>query len=213
MCLGTDEHKPFWVFAKVSPVLVWVKISVAFFLLVNLSEEDAVIASEIIGVCLVFLIVSVIFFNRYKKKCIPISAEALEIKAKLEALKKWLCEFTLLEEAPPTDVIVWNRLMVAAIALGVADKAIKNLEIAAPEVLQNPDFYPTYLWCYGFHSGMHSPLQAFAATADNAVKAAGTELSKQEIAQSSFSSGSGAGGGFSSGGGGGIGGGGGGGAF
>lgn len=134
-----------------------------------------------------------------------ISVEGVETKAKVLALKRWLQEFTRLDEAVPSDVILWNRLLVMAVALGVADKVIEQLKVAMPELIDDPDFMPVYYWYYAGHSGMGSPADVFSGAIHDASVAA--------IANSVDASGGGGGGGFSSGGGGGFGGGGGGGAF
>ncbi|MEY8437615.1 DUF2207 domain-containing protein [Atopobiaceae bacterium 24-176] len=135
------------------------------------------------------------------------SAEAVELRAKLEALRRWLKDFTRLGEAVPTDVVLWNRLLVMAVVLGVADEVIAQLRVAVPELLDDPGFMPTYIW-WSAHGSMGSPAEAFGAAAASSYQA-----STAAIAASSNSSGGGGGGGFSGGGGGGFGGGGGGGAF
>lgn len=136
-----------------------------------------------------------------------LSREAIEIKAKSMALKHWLKDFTRLGEAVPHDVVLWNRLLVMAVILGVADEVIKQLQVAAPELLSDPAVAPVYGWYY--YGGVYgAPAHAF----DSAVSSA-HQVSTAALASSSMSSGGGFGGGFSGGGGGGFGGGGGGGAF
>ncbi len=139
-----------------------------------------------------------------------ISDEAIEIKAKLEALRRWLTDFTRLPEAVPRDVVLWNRLLVMAVVLGVAGEVIRQLKVAVPELLNEPDLMPTYGWYY------HSASLGRAHELFSSTYAHAHSVSTMELSSSSFSSGSGSGGGFSSGGGGGgggFGGGGGGGAF
>ena len=138
-----------------------------------------------------------------------LNREGIETTAKLEALRRWLKEFTHLSEAVPSDVVLWNRLLVMAVVLGVADEVIKQLEVACPQVIQDPYFAPCYGWCYGGYGiDGRPPAAAFTGNVASAHKA-----SAAAIAASSSSSGGGGGGGFSGGGGGGFGGGGGGGAF
>lgn len=138
-----------------------------------------------------------------------LNREGIETSAKLEALRRWLKEFTHLSEAVPSDVVLWNRLLVMAVVLGVADEVIKQLEVACPQVIQDPYFAPCYGWCYGGYGiDGRPPAAAFTGNVASAHKA-----SAAAIAASSSSSGDGGGGGFSGGGGGGFGGGGGGGAF
>ena len=136
----------------------------------------------------------------------PISPEAVELKAQLKALKRWLKDFTRLEEAIPQDVILWNRLLVMAVVLGVSEEVIKQLKVAAPQLLQSSAMASTYGWFYT--GGPSMPTRAFSEAASTAHS-----VSTAALASSSSSSGGGGGGGFSGGGGGGFGGGGGGGAF
>lgn len=134
--------------------------------------------------------------------------EGIEVAAKLRALRRWLSEFTHLSEAVPDDVVLWNRLLVMAVVLGVADEVIDQLRATMPQVIGDPAFMPTYGWYYyGWHEG-RSPADVFAKSLDSAH-----HVSQAALASSSDSSGGGGGGGFSGGGGGGFGGGGGGGAF
>ena len=135
-----------------------------------------------------------------------LSPEAIELKAKLEALRNWLLDFTRLDEAVPQDVVLWNRLLVMAVVLGVSEQVIKQLEMVAPQILDDPMMAPTYGWYY--YGGPTMPSRAFTDSISNAHS-----VSTAALAESSDSSGGGGGGGFSGGGGGGFGGGGGGGAF
>ena len=137
-----------------------------------------------------------------------VNREAIEVKAKLEALERWLRDFTRLEEAVPTDVVLWNRLLVMAVVLGVADEVIEQLKVALPEVLDDPYFMPTYGWYLWHGSAYRSAAAVLGEGFDSAH-----HVSTAALASSSDSSGGGGGGGFSGGGGGGFGGGGGGGAF
>ena len=137
-----------------------------------------------------------------------INHEAIEVRAQLEALRRWLTEFTRLGEAVPSDVVLWNRLLVMAVVLGVADEVIEQLKVALPELLEDPYFMPTYGWWYWGGRGMRSPASVFSDRLGSAH-----DVSMAALASSGSSSGGGFGGGFSGGGGGGFGGGGGGGAF
>ena len=136
-----------------------------------------------------------------------LSREAIEVRAQLEALRRWLKDFTRLEEAVPTDVILWNRLLVMAVSLGVADEVIKQLKVVAPQVLDDPMMMPVYGWYY-YGGRLGAPADAFRNSMSEAH-----QVSTAALSSSSSSSGGGGGGGFSGGGGGGFGGGGGGGAF
>ncbi len=136
-----------------------------------------------------------------------VNHEAVEAKARLKALERWLREFTRLDEAVPTDVVLWNRLLVMAVVLGVADEVIEQLKVAVPEMLDDPCLMPTYGWLFWRADGMRPPVAALSKSLNSA------HMSVAALSESRLSSGGGGGGGFSGGGGGGFGGGGGGGAF
>lgn len=139
--------------------------------------------------------------------CDEMSKEAIELQAQTKALRKWLLDFTRLKEAVPHDVILWNRLLVMATSLGVADKVVKNLKVAYPDMFNDPDVWPMYWWYYDYGYG-RAPYSMMSDTMQSAH-----HVSSSALASSSSSSGGGGGGGFSGGGGGGFGGGGGGGGF
>ena len=111
---------------------------------------------------------------------------------------------TRLGEAVPGDLVLWNKLMVMGVALGVSKKTLRELADAVPPAVRNAegfyDYYPVYWWCYS------DP--ALAAPTDSIGKVYHDSVSA--VAASGSSSGGGGGGGFSGGGGGGCGGGGGG---
>lgn len=78
--------------------------------------------------------------------------EGIEVEAKLEALRRWLLDFTRLKEAVPQDVVLWNRLLVMAVVLGVSEKVIAQLKVAAPSSMRR--FRQTrILRGTGMHSG------------------------------------------------------------
>ncbi|MBM6774264.1 DUF2207 domain-containing protein [Olsenella profusa] len=137
-----------------------------------------------------------------------LNREAVEVRAQLDALRRWLREFTRLEEAVPEDVVLWNRLLVMAVVLGVADEVVEQLKVALPQMLEDPCLMPTYGWFYWYGMGSRRPVDAFSERVDSAH-----HVSAAALAGTSASSVGGGGGGFSGGGGGGFGGGGGGGAF
>ena len=130
--------------------------------------------------------------------------EGAEVAARCKALKHWLEDFTRLKEAVPGDLVLWNKLLVMGVALGVSKEVLRQLaEAVPPEVREADGFYDNYpcYWWYYHHYGTESPLDSFNDVYHESISA---------VASSSDSSGGGGGGGFSGGGGGGVGGGGGG---
>lgn len=132
-----------------------------------------------------------------------------EVRAKAEALKRWLTDFSALDERPPTDVKVWGEFMVYAYEFGIAEQVMKELRLKVPELFveeaADSVYVPWWFW-YSPHY-MHGAGVPLANALSNTVA---NTVSTVNAALSSSSSGSGMGGGFSMGGGGGFGGGGGG---
>jgi hypothetical protein len=112
------------------------------------------------------------------------------------AVRRFLRDFSELADAPAGHLVLWERYLVYAVALGVADELGRALALRAPELAERSDFAA---W-YRSDTGGFTPasLGSFSAALAGTASAAGTPPS----------SGSGGGGGFSGGGGGGGGGGG-----
>jgi uncharacterized membrane protein len=126
-------------------------------------------------------------------KAQSLTEKGLEVHARTMGLRRWLKDFTRLEEAVPQDVTLWNELLVMAVALGVAKEAMRQLRVVAPEMVESEGMAPAVMW-----------------VGDDFTPGVGDGF---ESIGGGPSGGSGDGGGFTSGGGGGTGGGGGGGAF
>jgi uncharacterized membrane protein len=122
--------------------------------------------------------------------------------AEWEAFERFLRHFSQLDDAPVGHLVLWERYMVYAVALGVADEVAEGLEARIPAPAQggpDPGFAPWYRGTGGY--GGFRSLGAFAGGFGPQIVAAAKPPSNS-------SSGSGFGGGFSGGGGGGGGGGG-----
>ncbi|MGH2684992.1 MAG: DUF2207 family protein, partial [Actinomycetota bacterium] len=123
-----------------------------------------------------------------------------------QALRSFLKDFSLLDEAPIGHMALWERYLVYAVALDVADELVEGLRLKVPEIASGTtSFAPWYVGMPGTHVGggangigSIASIGSFASSFGSATTAA---FSPQ-------SSGSGGGGGFSGGGGGGGGGGG-----
>lgn len=135
---------------------------------------------------------------------LDLNQEGIELKAQLEALRAWFKDFTNLGESVPTDVVLWNKLLVMAAALGVAEEVIKQLKASYPEIYEDTQFRPM-LWWYSPYGMSHThPLDRINSNVGESFR---------HVFGSQASSGGGFGGGFSGGGTGGFSGNGGGGAF
>lgn len=183
------------VFGLVLGILIaFIPIGSIFF--TDAAQANVIAAVISVPIVLVGIGVS-LTFRRY-------TPEGAEVAARCKALKHWLEDFTRLKEAVPGDLILWNKLLVMGVALGVSKEVLRQLAEAVPADLRDSDdFYDNYpcYWWYYHHYGNESPLDSFDDVYHETIR---------ELASSSDSSSSGSGGGFSGGGGGGAGGGGGG---
>jgi len=124
--------------------------------------------------------------------------------AEWDAVERFLRDFSELEKAPVASLVIWERYLVYAVALGVTAVVARALaaRIPAEERTAAGGFAPWYV-------GMHGPgaLDSIGSLSDFA-SSIGPQIVAAATPRSSSSSGGGGGGGFSGGGGGGGGGGG-----
>jgi len=126
--------------------------------------------------------------------------------AQWSGLKRFLADFSRLDEGVSGDMIIYERYLVAAVALGVSDQLVAGLKAKFPAEMDQSQFAPWYVGhsAAGMGSGLGS-MGSIGTFASNF----GTKATSSFTPPSSSSSSSGfSGGGFSSGGGGGGGGGG-----
>jgi uncharacterized membrane protein len=69
-----------------------------------------------------------------------------EAAAKARGLKEFLKDFSQLEDAPVGHLILWERYLVYAVALGVSADLIRGMEARVPQVTNDPRFG---LWYVG----------------------------------------------------------------
>lgn len=164
----------------------------------------------VFGAFVIVFIISIIF-TIFSKSMNRRTKHANEVHAKTKALKKWLCEFTALDERPALDTKVWGEFMVYATILGVADKAIAQMKIAEPTLFDDnaigsSTYLPWWFWCTPHYHGTFGD-RGGGLDALNSAFSDFTSSFESGMA-GNWSSGGGFGGGFSGGGGGGFGGGG-----
>lgn len=124
--------------------------------------------------------------------------------ARWRAFRRFLAEFSSLPEAPAVAVTIWERYLVYATALGVADEVEQQVKTLIPaEELPSPwKGAPSGTNSLAFvHSFNTVPVHSAASTAVSSTGSGMGSFTSSGIG--SFSSGGGGGGGFSGGGGGG----------
>ena len=125
-----------------------------------------------------------------------LSQKGIDEKEQWEGLKKYMEDFSMLDEREVPDLVLWEKYLVYATAFGIADKVLKQLKVKYPEFSDD-----TYL-----SNSTYFYLMAHTDFNKSFVNTVSTSMQKayeSSVASSASSSGGGFGGGFSGGGGGG----------
>ncbi|MEM3364250.1 MAG: DUF2207 domain-containing protein [Candidatus Micrarchaeia archaeon] len=105
-----------------------------FFAIVLFSSINTVIPINLFALIDFFLLIIVTprkkIWGRWTK-------EGRILNLKWENFKKYLSDFSALEEHPPSSVKIWDHYMTYAIALGVAEKTIEAMKKISPLVVQH----------------------------------------------------------------------------
>lgn len=140
----------------------------------------------------VILIINLVLTSIIIKRFDGFTKKGVTERDEWKAFKKYMEDFSLLNEKEVPELVLWEKYLVFATAFGIADKVIKQLKIKYPE-LNNPDTLNNMILFHAIssHSGLNT----------NFISSINTSTS--HMYSSTYSSGSGGGGGFSGGGGGG----------
>lgn len=169
----------------------------------NFDEEKSKEKSKYIGIAIVYfavamfciaflpvailLIINAILALMINGKLSNLTQKGIDEREKWKGLKKYMEDFSLLNEKEIPALEVWEEYLVYATVFGIADKVIKQLKMVYPQIDEMDDFNTaSYIYLMS-HTDFNSSFS----------KAINSSIS------STMSSGSGGGGGFSGGGGGG----------
>ena len=87
-----------------------------------------------------------------------------EFDAKWINFKKYIMDFSLIKKYPPESIAVWNKYLVYATALGIADKVRKSMEMTLPrDELEDSNLYLFHY--YGGYMILSSTLDSGMSTA------------------------------------------------
>ena len=133
------------------------------------------------------LIINGVLTAKIAKKYDRLTQAGIDEREKWKGLKKYMEDFSLLNEKEVPAIEVWEEFLVYATVFGIADKVIKQLKLVYPEI-ENMDNFNNASYVYLMsHTDFNS---SFSSAINSSIS-------------STMSSGSGGGGGFSGGGGGG----------
>lgn len=145
----------------------------------------------------IMMIISAIYYGKLVNSYSGITVKGLEEREQWKGLKKYMEDFSLLKEKEIPDLVLWEKYLVYATAFGIADKVLKQLKVAYPQLMDDDYMRNNYASMY--YMSHYNVGREFSNSMNRGYSS---------YVSSQASSGSGGGGGFSGGGGGGFGGGG-----
>lgn len=137
---------------------------------------------------LIAMIYSCVLAGRYNR----LTQKGTNEKEQWVALKKYMEEFSLIDEKTVPELVLWEKYLVYATAFGIADKVLKQLKVIYPQITDGE-----YMMSYG---GTYMHLMYTTGIKNSLISSINTSVSST-YNSINYSSGSGSGGGFSGGGG------------
>ena len=159
----------------------------AFFILMFSFALALAFPVKIIFVGCAMLVINAILAFCINSKLRRLTQKGVDEKEEWKGLKKYMEDFSLLNEKEVPALTLWEEFLVYATAFGIADKVIKQLKLVYPEIENMDNFNHTSYVYLMSHTNFNS---SFNSAINSSISSA-------------MSSGSGGGGGFSGGGGGG----------
>lgn len=135
----------------------------------------------------IVLLINGILCSRIKKRINVLTQKGVDEKEKWKGLKKYMEDFSLLNEKEVPAIEVWEHYLVYATAFGIADKVLKQLKTIYPNIDELDTINTSTYMYFMYHSNFSS---SFTSSINSSISSA-------------HSSATGGGGGFSGGGGGG----------
>ena len=127
------------------------------------------------------------------KKLNILTQKGIDRQTEWKGLKTFMQEFSMLDKREVPELVLWEKYLVYATVMDVADKVIKQLKIVYPDFDKMSDGLTTYTY---MNLMLHTD---FSNSFSNAISS--SIQSARATYSSTYSSGSGGGGGFSGGGG------------
>lgn len=154
------------------------------------------------------------YINKILKKASILTENGMKEKSEWKALKRYMEDYSLLNEKEAPDIVLWEKYLVYATAFGISKKVINQLKTVHPEIFINQsENYNKYSYWnivtdnrFGENS-LSNLSNKIEDTYRNSLRSYNSEIASYvsrsySSDSSNSSSGSGSGGGFSSGGGG-----------
>ena len=91
-----------------------------------------------------------------------------------EKFKKYLKDYSLIKEHPPESIAIWNKYLVYATALGVADQVYKAMKMHVYGGLNDPNYTTNDLFMF-YYLGGHNHINSSFSTASSTISAANND--------------------------------------
>ncbi len=135
-------------------------------------------------------IVAAVYSFKIASRYNTLTQKGVNRKEELQGLKKYMEEFSMIDDKTVPELVLWEKYLVYATAFGIADKVLKQLKVVYPQITEGDLAGYTYMYLMysnNFNTSFLNTLNTSVTTSYHSA--------------TNYSSGSGGGGGFSSGGG------------
>lgn len=166
-------------------VIIMIIMSIIFMMIALFNSACGLLAGILVAVC-IFMITLLIIIQFVTSNSIwgRWTDYGKEYNDKWNNFKKYLSDFSLMEEHPPESVILWNKYLVYATSLGVAETVSKAMEKL---VYVNTSPYENDTYSFYYYGGYNS--------FSNAINTGYSTVSSSDSSSGSVGGGSGGGGG------------------
>lgn len=135
-------------------------------------------------------IVAAVYSFKIASRYNTLTQKGVNRKEELQGLKKYMEEFSMIDDKTVPELVLWEKYLVYATVFGIADKVLKQLKVVYPQITEGDLAGYTYMYLMysnNFNTSFLNTLNTSVTTSYHSA--------------TNYSSGSGGGGGFSSGGG------------
>ncbi len=165
-----------------SILYIFLAMFMSIFILAS-NEMNLILMLIVIALSIINFVLLIMMANRNN----GFTQKGIDEKEKWKALKKYMEDFSMLDEKEVPDLVLWEKFLVFATVFGISDKVIKQLKVRYPELNDEQYLRSHYVYMYMLSSNNNF----------NFINNINSSIGSV----TNYSSGTGSGGGFSSGGG------------
>ena len=117
-------------------IVILILMAIVFAIESEIIEFNTIVlALKAIGIISAFTlnIVCAVLCRKIKNKMRNLTQKGTNEQAKWKGLKKYMEDFSLLNEREVPELVLWEKYLVYATAFGIADKVISQLKVRYPE--------------------------------------------------------------------------------